>query len=81
MKENLELIKQHLLIVFDDVEIEYDKAPVIRFWFKQNGKRILRNIYKATSEKQITELSIEGVKQFAKGMAMDIMYQFIEEGI
>lgn len=79
-KENFETIRQYLLIVFDSVVVEYDSSPVIRVWFEQNGKKILRSYLKLTHEKPMSKMNDADMRSFSKALALDIMSQFIDEG-
>ena len=81
--ENIEKIKQYLELVFDKVEIQYYEPQLTtQFIFEQNGKTIRRNYFKATHGDLFAKPQKEtDIKIFCKGLALDVMDQFIEEGI
>ena len=74
MKEKLDLIQIQLEKLFDKVTIEYDSSPDIRFFFEQNGHRILK-----TFPRNIYEPSIlgNGLNQFVSGLSINVMHDLL----
>lgn len=72
MKENLEVIKKTLLLIFDKVEYEMDEAIDIRFHIEHKGVKYLKTFHKV-----IYKSALEGnnAMQFVQSIVLDFVVE------